>query len=247
MAQKLPSGAKLEIFDTLDSTSAEAKRRARDGEHGPLWIVAVEQTAGYGRRGRSWESAAGNFTGTFLFEPEGDAALFGQLSFVIALAVFDAVEPMVRSGALSLKWPNDVLGEGAKLAGLLLERIDHDGAALVAVGVGVNIASAPQDLPYKATTLAALSDAPTPSPEQLVCAVDAAFQRRYALWAGQGFSPIREAWLARARGVGDDIRVRLPNEECSGVFAGIDQTGALILAQGETRRLVAAGEIMFGE
>jgi BirA family biotin operon repressor/biotin-[acetyl-CoA-carboxylase] ligase len=239
-------GARIELYETLDSTSSEAKRRAADGECGPLWIVALEQTAGYGRRGRAWESGAGDFAGTFLFAPDGDPASFGQLSFVVALAAYDALETYAPAGALSLKWPNDVLADGAKLAGLLLERIDHEGRACVAFGIGVNIASAPKGLPYATAKLAALTKTP-PSPEDLAAAIDLAFQRRYRTWLNDGFSPVRDAWLRRAKGIGESVRVRLPDEEVFGLFEGLDETGALILKQGDARRLINAGEIMFGE
>ncbi len=245
--QRLPTGARLETFDTIDSTSAEAKRRAAAREAGPLWILAGEQTAGYGRRGREWDMGAGNFAGTFLFSPEGDPASFGQLSFVAAIAVLFALSEYARDGVLALKWPNDILCGGAKISGLLLERIDHDDKALVALGIGVNIAAAPDDLPYPAAKLIDAMDGAPPTPEELVVRIDHHFWNMYMAWGKLGFAQIRETWLKHARGVGEPIVVRLPGEELRGYFEGLDETGALILRQGDACRYITAGEIMFGD
>ncbi len=245
--QRLPSGAGLETYDTIDSTSAEAKRRAAAGDTGPLWILAREQTAGYGRRGRAWQSGAGNFAGSFLFSPESDPASFGQLSFVAAIALLFALSEYARDGVLELKWPNDILCEGGKLSGLLLERIDHEDAARVALGVGVNIIAAPPDLPYRAAKLIDVMDSAPPTPEELARRIDHHFWNFYAAWVKDGFARIRETWLNHARGLGEPILVRLPGEEARGYFEGLDDAGALILRQGDARRFITAGEIMFGD
>ncbi len=245
--KRLPSGTGLEVYDTIDSTSAEAKRRAGAGEPGPLWILAHEQTAGYGRRGRAWQGRAGNFAGTFLFSPEGDPASFGQLSFVAAIAVLFALSEYARDGVLDLKWPNDILCEGGKLSGLLLERIDHDDTARVALGVGVNIIAAPSDLPYRAAKLIDVMDDAPPTLEELARRIDHHFWNMYMAWGKTGFAQIRDTWLKHARGVGDPICVRLPGEDARGYFEGLDEAGALILRQGDARRFITAGEIMFGE
>ena len=246
---KLSSGARLEIFDTLDSTSAEAKRRAEKGETGPVWILAREQTAGYGRRGRHWESGLGNFSATYLFEPGGDPASHGQLSFVIALAVIEALDRYAVPGVLALKWPNDVLVGSDKLAGLLLENLAPGGKAVICIGVGVNLRSAPLTLDYPAArlidNLRAGVDAPTP--DELAARIDDQFAAYCDIWRRDCFAAIRAAWLGRAKGIGAPIRVRLPKEEFSGVFEDIDADGALILRTGDQERRVAAGEIMFGE
>ena len=246
---KLPSGARLEIFDTLDSTSAEAKRRAENGESSPVWIMAREQTAGYGRRGRHWESGLGNFSATYLFEPGGDPSCHGQLSFVIALAVIEALDCYVVPGALALKWPNDVLVGSDKIAGLLLENLAPRGRAVICIGVGVNLRSAPLTLDYAAARLVdnLRAGVDAPMPDELAARIDDQFAAYYDIWRREGFAAIRIAWLGRAKGVGAPIRVRLPGEEFSGVFQDIDADGALILKIGEHERRVAAGEIMFGE
>ncbi|MEO1251629.1 MAG: biotin--[acetyl-CoA-carboxylase] ligase [Pseudomonadota bacterium] len=238
---------RFDLFETLDSTSAEARRRAAAGETGPVWIIAREQTAGYGRRGRAWESGAGNFAGTLLFRPDGSVAHQAQLSFVAALAVFDALEPLARQGALSLKWPNDVLAGDAKISGLLLERLDGDGGT-VGIGLGVNLIAAPSDLPYPAARLIDVmrEGLEAPTPEEFARSLDRAFRRRYETWRGDGFAPVRAAWLDRAAGLGRAITVRLPAEELEGVFDGLDEGGSLVLRQGEEKRIISAGDVFFG-
>src|SRR5918997_1594879 len=114
-----PAGIGREIFEVLDSTNAEALRRAAAGDAGPLWILARRQTAARGRRGRAWSSPAGNFGATLLLRPEGQPAL---RSFVAALGLFDAMVAVTgRPELFAIKWPNDVLLSGGKLAGILLE------------------------------------------------------------------------------------------------------------------------------
>lgn len=247
--QTLSSGARLEIFDTLDSTSAEAKRRANAGETGPIWLLAKNQTAGYGRRGRQWKDEGGNFAATLLFEPQGNPAVFGQLSFVAGLGVIDALDKFARGDVLSLKWPNDVLALcTAKLAGLLLERIDHGGKSLLALGIGINLASVPQGLPYEAARLGDLLGAGRllPTPQELVARLDQTFHDAYVVWRDHGMESIGPAWLERASGVGERVTARLPNETLEGIFGGIDETGALKLLQNGKTRLITAGDIMFG-
>ncbi len=247
--KRLPSGARLEIFDRLDSTSAEAKRRAAAGAIEPAWIFAREQTAGYGRRGRPWESGLGNFAATYVFEPAGRPGDLGQLSYITALAVAEALDGYAIDGALALKWPNDVLLGGAKIAGLLLETVDVGGRVILCIGIGVNLNAAPRGLEYPVARLAdhLRPGVSSPAPETLAAQIDEQFAAYYALWRRDGFSPIRAAWLARAKGVGAKVRVRLPNEEFSGIFTDLDETGALVLKVGDAERRITAGEIMFGD
>lgn len=237
---RLPSGADLQLFDTLDSTSLEAKRRIEAGENGPRWIVALTQTAGYGRRGRGWEQRTGDFAGTLFFKPESAGENLGQVSFIVALAlaaVFDEIAPPKK---IKLKWPNDILLDGKKCAGILLENL----GAHLAIGVGVNIVTAPRDAPYPTARLMDFTEAP-PDPSNFAAALDAHFWRVYGNWRSLGFEPIRQQWLARAAGVGEEITVRLPNETLTGVFAGLDETGALVLRSAAGKRTIAAGEVFF--
>jgi len=237
------AGVRYLRFDTLGSTNAEALTRARAGERGPLWIAAAAQTAGRGRRGASWASAPGNLTATLLLTEPSPPATAPQLSFVAALALHDAVAVSAPQlgPALKLKWPNDLLLGGAKLAGILIEG-ESDPAFAVAIGIGVNCAHHPDGTAYPATDLASAGARVTP--EALLAGLAAAMARRLAQWAqGEGFASIRADWLKRAAGLGLDIRVRLPEREFSGRFEGLDEAGRLLVTEGGALTAVGAGEV----
>ena len=237
----------LREWDEIDSTNEEARRLAAQGERGPLWLSAGRQTAGRGRRGRAWESPAGNMSATLLIAPNKPASECAQLSFVTAIAATDATSGFAPSADIKVKWPNDVLAGGRKIAGILLESASGADAALayLAIGIGMNLAHFPPDTEFPATSLAALGVA-APSPNAALTQLAAQFAKWYDVWMTNGFSPIQDAWLARAAGLGTRIRARLTNEETSGVFEGIDTTGALILRETQSRtRTISAGEVFF--
>ena len=236
-----PSGAAVLQFDTLDSTSLEAKRLAQNGEAGPVWVTAVRQSAAYGRRQRAWEQQAGDLAATLLFEPKAPLERFGQLSFIAALALANTLEEFLPADKIGLKWPNDVLLGGNKCAGILLETI----GSRMAIGIGVNIVTAPENLAYETAKLMDYCASP-PSPEELGSRIDHHFFEYYDRWLQIGFGPIRDAWQKKAIGLGEKLTVRLPNEEFSGIFDGVDDTGRLILHSSSGKRTVAAGEVFFG-
>jgi BirA family biotin operon repressor/biotin-[acetyl-CoA-carboxylase] ligase len=235
-----PAGLALARFDEIDSTNEEARRRAVSGETGPLWIMAARQTAGRGRRGRAWDTGAGNLAATLLLCPARARQEWPQLSFAAAIAAWDMCSHFAPKASITLKWPNDVLAGGGKLAGLLLEAA---GSAL-AIGIGVNLACHPSDTPYPATSLMALGVV-APPPEDALAMLAARFAHWYDAWVTQGFSPLREAWLARAGGVGAPILARLAHEERTGVFEGIDAEGALLLNRQGRVETITAGEVFF--
>jgi BirA family biotin operon repressor/biotin-[acetyl-CoA-carboxylase] ligase len=233
-----PQGFGLARYDEIDSTNAEAKRLAASGEAGPLWLIAARQTAGRGRRGRVWDSGEGNLAATLLLRPgKPDVA---QLSFAAALAVSDMARDFAPDADIAVKWPNDVLADGEKLAGILLES-ESD---WLAIGIGVNLAVHPSDTEFPATSLAALG-VPAPAPEAALGVVATRFAHWYDLWMMNGFEPLRDAWLARAGGLGGPIRARLPHEERSGLFVGLDSNGALLLNEQGQIRAITAGEVFF--
>ena len=244
--------ADIRRFDEIDSTNEEARRLGDAGTEGPVWIVAARQTAGRGRRGRAWESPTGNFMGTLYLTPRCGPREAGELSFVAALAVHDAVAsllPPTLRPALRLKWPNDLLYDRAKLAGILLESSGVAGAevAWVAIGMGVNLATHPEGLEYRATSLAAMGVSGV-TPDDALAALDRSFEHWLAVWRGvQGFAAIREAWLKRAEGVGGPITVRLSSGAIEGTYEGLAPDGALQLRLGDGHlELVSAGDVFFG-
>jgi len=236
-------------YEELDSTNSEAGRRAEAGESGPIWISAARQTAGRGRRGRAWDSGEGNLAATLLLRPETRASVTGQLSFVAALAAAETAAHFAPAAAITVKWPNDVLAEGKKLAGLLLEGGSDAQGRWLAIGIGVNLASFPEGTEFPATSLLEVGLAQPgiapPSPEDALTVLAARFAHWYDAWMRDGFEIVRSAWLARASGLGSPIRARLANETRSGVFEGIDEGGALLLNEQGRVRAIAAGEVFF--
>ena len=237
----------IEALDEIDSTNAEARRRAEAGALGPLWITAKRQTAGRGRRGRAWETGAGNLAATYLAVTAKPPAEAAQVSFVAALAVADLAGAYVSPLLVSLKWPNDPLIAGRKVAGILVESGAHPAGGLwLAIGCGVNLATPPQNPERPATTFAEHMRAPPPSPLEALAVLAEAFERWRSLWESLGFPPIAEAWTARAHGLGQTCTARLPEETITGVAEGLDGDGALRLrtAAGVVRR-ITAGDVFF--
>jgi BirA family transcriptional regulator, biotin operon repressor / biotin---[acetyl-CoA-carboxylase] ligase len=232
----------------VDSTNEEVRRRADAGATGPLWIRADSQTKGRGRRGRSWLSAPGNLFMTGLLTLDCTPAQAANLSFVTALAVAEAIDHFVEPKNVQLKWPNDVLICGAKTSGILLESWNAQNGFQVAVGIGINVVTMPENVDQMITCVAHHQ---VPSRNHCDSAtlfgfVLQHFHSRLAQWHEHGFEPICDAWLARARGLGDPIVVRLPNETLEGVFKGLGRDGALTveLSDGKQRH-VTAGDVFF--
>ena len=239
-----PAGYRRKDYAELDSTNEEARRLAEAGETGPLWISAVCQTAGRGRRGRAWDTPAGNLAATLLLWPQASQAVTGQLSFAAALAAAEMVQHFAPDAAVTVKWPNDVLAEGRKIAGILLEGRGATSERWLAIGIGVNLAHHPEGTAFPATSLAQLGIAP-PSCDQALRLLAARFAHWYDAWMEKGFPALRAAWLKRASGLGAPITARLPHETRQGVFEGIDASGALLLKEGTGVRAIAAGEVFF--
>ncbi|SES94468.1 biotin--[acetyl-CoA-carboxylase] ligase [Oceanicella actignis] len=251
-----PEGVGRLILDEIDSTNEEARRRARsraaaggwDGR--PLWIMARRQLAGRGRRGAPWTAPEGNLNATLLMRPEAPAAQAALLSFAACLAVAELLDAHAPGGRVALKWPNDALLDGGKVAGVLLES-EGAGPRLdwLAIGVGVNLAAHPQLPPeargaFPPTSLRA-AGAMAPRPEEALEILAAAFARRAARMAREGFAPIREEWLARAARLGQTIEARLPGRVLRGVFEDVDGEGALVLRTGDGPVRIAAAEVHF--
>jgi BirA family biotin operon repressor/biotin-[acetyl-CoA-carboxylase] ligase len=234
-------------FDEIDSTNAEARRRADAGEGGPLWITALRQTAGRGRRGRSWDTGAGNLAATLLITTDLPPAEAAQISFVAALAVADLARSFLPADIVKLKWPNDVQLGGRKAAGILVESGRRpDGRLWLATGVGVNLAHAPEGTERPATSFALHGATPPPTPAQALARLSEVFAGWLSAWAAHGFATIAEAWTVRAQGLGQPCVAHLGTETVHGVAEGLDVDGALRLrlADGSIRR-ITAGDVFF--
>jgi BirA family biotin operon repressor/biotin-[acetyl-CoA-carboxylase] ligase len=239
--------APVEIFDEIDSTMLEARRRALSGETGPVWLVANRQTSGRGRRGRAWLSYDGNLLATYLFatmQPPSEIALLG---FAAGLAISETLQVM-GAADVALKWPNDVMIRGAKAAGILIDSgALPGGGAWAALAFGVNIAAAPKalDQPTRSLREALPLDAITPTAD----AFFAALRPRLVAWAArlgsEGFEPLRRAWLAQALGLGANARIMQGERALEGRVVGLSPRGELELDTPEGRRLISAGDVYF--
>lgn len=251
MSDPWPEGVSRHVLARTDSTNAEALRLA-PGLSGPAWVLAREQFAGRGRRGRDWAMPAGNFAGTLVLRPKGGPLAAAQLSFVAALALYDALgDACGPSARLAIKWPNDVLLNAGKVAGILLESAGSgSGVQAVAVGIGVNLAAAPDAAQVEQRAISPVSvrgeTGHSVTPEEFLDLLAPAFARWQAQLDTYGFTPIRNAWLARAAKLGEPIIARTGGSEHHGVFEGIDDHGALILKTAAGRQIIPAADVFFG-
>ncbi|MGE4371787.1 MAG: biotin--[acetyl-CoA-carboxylase] ligase [Xanthobacter sp.] len=234
-------------FTEIGSTNAEGLARLARGETMPVWLVSDIQTAGRGRRGRSWTSELGNLFASLVLPNPAPMANLAQLCFVAGLAVRDAVlsaAPQINPDLLKLKWPNDLLLDGGKLSGILVEGgSDLHGRPAAVIGFGVNCLHHPDDLPYRATSL---EEAGVPTaPDRLLEALDLAMAVRLNQWnAGNGFAAIRADWMRHALGMGDQVSVRIGEREVIGRFENIDARGAMMLRRRDgVAEIITAGDV----
>lgn len=247
---------RLISLDIVGSTNAVAREYANAGDLGPLWIKADQQTEGRGRRGRAWKSVKGNLYSTGLYPSTGDVRHTALLSFVAALAVYDLIETYSPNADIALKWPNDVLINGAKVSGILLESGSYKAKPWVAVGIGINLVSHPEGTEFPATHLLEhLDPEDLNGPEPIFTGVDAAlailasrFEHWQSVFHREGFGSIRQAWLERAYNLPGRVRVRLPKEEFEGDAIELGENGELQVRLGDgTIRNVHAGDVFFAD
>lgn len=243
-----PEGYGRRVLDEVDSTMAEAARIA-PGLSGPEWILARRQLAGRGRRGRAWRDPEGNFAATLVIRPNEPPAQVALRSFVAALALFDACVAVTgRAESFALKWPNDVLLNGGKLAGILLESTGAAGEiAHLFIGIGVNLSHVPETVEAGAVPPVSLRQAlgAEVTPELFLDQLASAYAKREAVFQTYGFQPIREAWLARAARLGEVITARTLKDETTGTFETVDEAGNLVLSTPKGRVAIAAADVFF--
>lgn len=262
-AKARAAGYRVSGFDEIGSTNTEALAAAAAGDSGGIWFAALQQTAGRGRRGRAWHSTPGNLAASLLVIPDADPDMIATLGFVAGVALSAALDKilprgMVKSAATShdevngaasiaLKWPNDVLAGGAKLAGILLEGArTRDGRQAIVIGIGVNVVAAPADLPYPATSLRALGI--ERSAEDIFEALSEAWVEAFGLWAdGKGVGAVLDRWRQSAAGLGAPVAVTQNGVVRRGIFETIDSSGRLIMRDDEGARIaITAGDVHFG-
>ncbi|MFL6857774.1 MAG: biotin--[acetyl-CoA-carboxylase] ligase [Allosphingosinicella sp.] len=235
MGQRRGGAVLIRAVGETGSTNDDLAALARAGAPEGSWLRADLQTGGKGRQGRAWASPPGNLHASTLVRLRPGDPPAPSLALVAAVALHEAVMAFGPDSPVQIKWPNDLIAGGAKLAGILLER---EGEAVIA-GFGVNLAHHPADTPRPATSLAALAGA-APEPPAFLDALADAFARWLARWRGEGIAPIRAAWLAAAHSIGS----ALSTSEGEGLFEGLDETGALRLRLADgTRRVIHAGDV----
>ncbi len=234
-----PDGVRLQRYGVVDSTNAEAIRQAQGGERGPLWIVAARQTAGRGRLGRVWVSQPGNLFATLLMECQPSSA--SQAGFLIGISAADVIRTYVAAERVMLKWPNDILIDRRKCAGILVERASD---CAVAAGIGIDLAHAPAEC--AAVSLHSICGI-VPDLDVVLNGLANHMNAWLSVWRTAGFAPVREAWLKRAAGAGEFVRASTPQKTIEGVFQEIDQDGALLLrdSTGTCHRITAA-DVCYG-
>lgn len=259
------AGYRVIGFDSIGSTNVEAMSAALSGDGGKIWYAALQQTAGRGRRGRAWESPHGNLAASLMIVPDAGSGVLATLGFVAGVALNHALERIVpqaaiRSGIdgadgssgggrarIALKWPNDVLADGAKLAGILLEAQKRpDGRQAIVIGFGVNVVAAPDGLPYPAVALADLGV--QVNAQTVFEALAESWVECFAVWNnGLGIADILTLWRGAAAGIGAEVAVQRNGDVVRGIFETIDDAGHLIVRDDEGHRIaIAAGDVHFG-
>ena len=243
VSNDLPAGWRFKCVPEIKSTNAEVLKLAAGGEEEGLVLRAEQQTKGRGRRGRSWASPKGNLYLSILIN--APLVIAGQVSFAAALALYDAIELVISgdTSGLMYKWPNDLILDGAKVAGVLLEAVpDRD---QVVVGFGVNVV--PTEVENALYPVGSL----TPGTvlvelDTLAFSICRALESWLKKWRDMGFAPLRKSWLDRAQGLHQPILVQLPNESLNGTFENLAEDGGLIIRQGGgAQRVIQAGDVFF--
>lgn len=255
--------AAIKVYDTLGSTQTEALKALRQGHAGPCWIQAIEQTQGMGRRGKKWESLKGNLMASWYGVLAIDIAVAPQLAFVSAMAVRDLMAAYVtQPEALKIKWPNDILYQGAKVCGILVQTESFVAKANpfsketleglgVVVGIGINLKSAPKLMDYPTTALMDIASQPQGldlDPVLWIKPLSEHFELRLQAWLEEGFEPLAKAWCACAYGLGQKVRIQDQDRSFEGVIEGLSSSGALLIKnEADATIELTSGEIVFAE
>ena len=237
----------LVVLDSVDSTNAEAMRRAQSGSVAGLVCTAEQQTAGRGRRGRQWVSPfAGNLYLSLAWEFEQGAAALEGLSLAVGVAIARALEYCALP-TIQLKWPNDILYDGAKLGGVLLEMTgDAAGECQVVVGVGLNVsmsAAAAGTIDQAWTDIQTISEGMHPGRNALLAALLNELLPLMAGFESRGFSSWRDPWLALDAFAGEPVILTTGPKQMAGIARGVDERGALLLETVSGTQSIYGGEI----
>lgn len=240
--------ADVSVFETIDSTNDEVQRRIVGGATEAFGVASHVQTAGRGRSGRAWQSSSGNLAVSYFLPYKASYQEAARLSFAVSLAVSDTVADLAHRCDIQLKWPNDVLLNGAKVSGILLENLGADAEARLRliVGIGLNLATHPdpEGSNWRPTSIAAeIGEAP--GFDHALAALTDNVGKRLSDEHEHGFAKTRKHWLDRAARLGEQISARLPNQTYAGTFTDVDENGALVLTTETGIRTITAGDVFF--
>ena len=242
----MPINWQIQLYQNVLTTQNYAHDAAKAGDSEGVVVQALSQLGGKGRHGKDWQSPIGNLYLSVLLRPACGVERAGELAFVIAVALSAALDDYIdlKKHVKTLKWPNDILVDGLKLSGILLESNIKDNALdSIIAGIGVNI--------FKAPELAIGLNDIAESPVYVNVVRDDILNKLsyyYELWQEKGFAPIREEWLNGAHGLGEPLTARLPSVSHQGIFKGITEAGSLILEMAEDgEKIIHAAEVHFGE
>lgn len=243
---QMPDGFYHQAFLSIDSTNKEAMRRIEAGAKSGMWITSDEQTGGRGRGGREWVSTSGNLYSSLIYDCGKDLYTSAQLTFVTSLAVRETIAEFLKTEDLKCKWPNDVLIEGKKTSGILLESFskDVDAPNYIIIGIGINIAHHPELALYASTHI----NEHTQTSFNHIDVFQVLVQKMahwINVWQSDGFPVIRKTWLDHSKGLGDMITVRTTESEIMGRFVDLDRDGALKLDVDGEIKLIHSGDIFF--
>jgi len=243
---QMPDGFDHQAFLSIDSTNKEAMRRIEAGAHSGMWITSGEQTGGRGRGGREWVSSSGNLYSSLIYDCGKDLYTSAQLTFVTTLAVRETIEKFLKINDIKCKWPNDVLVEGKKISGILLESfsVGVGKPNYIVIGIGINVAHHPELALYESTHINAHSQN-TFSHIEVFYILARKMAQWINIWQSDGFAVIRENWLQNSKGLGDKITVRTPESEIVGRFVDLDRDGALMLEVDNEIKLIHSGDVFF--
>lgn len=236
----IPENYNFLEFAVIDSSNEEAKRLIKSGSiKQDTVILARSQTAGHGRYGRVWQSPLGNLYTSIIIKTE-ESWKSEQISFVVAVAVGAVVEDILPKCSINYKWPNDILINGRKTSGILLEKIDN----WLVIGIGINIETIPDSVAIPVTSLKN-EGAYNIDADEILQKLLYFFNKSLKMWKNSGFSSIRGDWVKKAWKIGQEIKVNLGNETFSGTFTTISEDGVLEVEVSGEKRLVTAGEVFF--
>lgn len=235
---------KIIEFEEVYSTNDMARYIAQEGEDAPFWVISKKQTNGRGRRGRVWTSLSGNLFATYVIKLDDVSKLSPLYSFIIAIALKNCIEKYIPQQETLLKWPNDILVDGKKISGILLESWIEKPNAFIAIGIGVNLLQSP-DIEDKETTSIKDYSKP-PEPKYLLSQIDTEFNILNEIYINEGFSPIKKLWEENAFGFGKPVQIKSQNETLFGIFNGINENGELILIdENQNIKFIQAGDVNF--